>query len=192
MRSPLWGILSSVIFISLITLAVLSWLHVPIGNFSDWVVALGTFVWLTIIVTVPWNIYFEAREVINEAEESERKKIEFDKAQIPYVQRLASRALSVAILLHIASTVGLYLLAYYQISVVGYYGAGAALLLTILRPAIRLYEYISKRLSSIREQVKYPREDIDAMKFELENLKYQVQVLNDRFDTEIEDSWINE
>jgi len=84
------------------------------------------------------------------------------------------------------------LLAYYQISVVGYYGAGAALLLTILRPAIRLYEYISKRLSSIREQVKYPREDIDAMKFELENLKYQVQVLNDRFDTEIEDSWINE
>ena len=42
----------------------------------------------------------------------------------------------------------------------GYVSSGAALLLTGLRPALRAYQYIATRLSMIRQQIKYPREDV--------------------------------
>jgi hypothetical protein len=45
------------------------------------------------------------------------------------------KSLWLAIGLHILSTIGLYLLAIAGISAVGYISSGAALLLTILRPA---------------------------------------------------------
>lgn len=48
-----------------------------------------------------------------------------------YVTKLARRSLGVALGLHLISTLGLYGLAWSGISLVGYLGAGAALLLTI-------------------------------------------------------------
>jgi chromosome segregation ATPase len=66
----------------------------------------------------------------------------------------------VAIALHLLSALGLYWLAASGISIVGYVSSGATLLLTILRPAIRGYQYLAQRLRAIREQITYPRQDI--------------------------------
>jgi hypothetical protein len=38
-----------------------------------------TLVWLVAIATVPWNIYFQARGILAEAEESRKREIQIDK-----------------------------------------------------------------------------------------------------------------
>ncbi|MEL7038244.1 MAG: hypothetical protein AAFO04_21895 [Cyanobacteria bacterium J06592_8] len=139
---------------------ILQWLNIPTGDFLDWVIGAATFWWLLLIVTVPWNIHFDAKEVLAEAEDSVKKEITIDEKQLKYVQLVARRSLWVAIGLHLISTIGLYALAVAGISVVGYIGSGAALLLTVLRPAIRAYQYLARRLAMVRREFSYPRQDI--------------------------------
>jgi hypothetical protein len=82
------------------------------------------------------------------------------------------------------STVGLYTLAVTGISTVGYISSGAALLLTILRPAIRAYEYLYARLAMIRQEWKYPREDIFELRDRFFHLEQKVQSLEDQLNLE--------
>jgi hypothetical protein len=179
------------IVIALIVFAVLQALKMPAGSFLDWLIGIGTFAWLMTVVVVPWDIYFEASEVINEAKLSEQAKIDFNKEQLPYVRRLKKVSLVIAIILHLVSAGVLYWLALSGISVVGYFGAGAALLLTLFRPAIRTYEYISARLALIREQIQYPREDINKLKDDVEYLLLTVKELKFKLDQNEPDSWHN-
>lgn len=135
-------------------------LHIPAGSFLDWVVGIASFTWLLVIVTVPWNIYFEAKEAIADANLSAERGIRIDERQVNYVKDVQKRSLVVIIALHVLSTIGLYTLAATGISAVGYVSSGAALLLTALRPSVRTYQYFSTRLMMIRQQFNYPREDI--------------------------------
>lgn len=181
----------SVVIIALITFGVLRAMDMPTGTFLDWVIGILSFTWLMMIVTVPWNVYFEAKEVLTEAETSERRAIEFDKSNLPYVQKLAFWSLLIAIFLHLASAGVLYWIAWAQISAVGYIGAGSALLLTLLRPAVRAYQYISDRLYQIRQEIKYPREDIILLKDNVEMLLNDVKDLKFQFDYNESDAWVS-
>ena len=157
--TPIWSSLA-LMFLTLLTFGVLQWLQLPVGSFLDWLIGLASFGWLIIIVTVPWNVHFQAREVLAEAEESAAKGIAIEERQIKYVQMLAKRSLGLVLVLHLLSAVGLYVLAAMSISAVGYVSSGAALLLTALRPTLRAYQYLAARLARIRQTVKYPREDV--------------------------------
>lgn len=138
----------------------LQWLHIPAGSFLDWIVGIASFAWLLVIVTVPWNIYFEAKEALADAAVSTERGIRIDDKQVEYIKVIVQRSLWVIIALHFLSAIGLYTLASTGISAVGYVSSGAALLLTALRPAVRTYQYFSTRLAMIRQQFNYPREDI--------------------------------
>lgn len=138
----------------------LQWLHIPAGSFLDWIVGIASFAWLLVIVTVPWNIYFEAKEALADAAVSTERGIRIDDKQVEYIKVIVQRSLWVIIALHLLSAIGLYTLASTGISAVGYVSSGAALLLTALRPAVRTYQYFSTRLAMIRQQFNYPREDI--------------------------------
>ncbi|MDX2304235.1 MAG: hypothetical protein NW226_15635 [Microscillaceae bacterium] len=179
------------IFMALISFAVLNSLQMPVGNFVDWLIGIAIFAWLMTVVTVPWNIHFEAREVLNDAEISRKKQIEFDESQLSYVRKLHRYALFAAIFLHLISALGLYWLSWAQISVVGYYGSGAALLLTFLRPSIRAYEYISTRLYYIRQEIKFPREDMHTLRIQLDGLQMKVEDLEKMLNPNEEESWLS-
>ncbi|MEH2067821.1 MAG: hypothetical protein V7K47_06590 [Nostoc sp.] len=168
----------------LVAFGLLQWLHIPAGNFLDWVIGGASFWWLLVIVTVPWNVHFQAKEVLAEAAQSSEKGIPVDEKQVKYVTVLAKRSLWVAIALHLFSAVGLYTLAATGISTVGYVSSGAALLLTILRPAIRAYEYLYARLAMIRQEWKYPREDIVELRDRFANLEQKVQSLEEQLNPE--------
>lgn len=168
----------------LLAFGVLQWLHIPAGNFLDWVIAGASFWWLLVIVTVPWNVHFQAKEVLAEAAQSREKGIPVDDKQVKYVSVLAKRSLWVAVALHIFSAVGLYTLAATGISTVGYISSGAALLLTILRPAIRAYEYLYARLRMIRQEFTYPREDIVELRSRFSTLENKIQSLEDQLNPE--------
>ena len=174
----------------LLIFAILQWLHVPAGSFIDWVIAIAIFEWLLLIVTVPWNIHFEAKEVLAQAAESTEKGIVVDDKQVKYVNLLASRSLVVALALHLGSAIALYALSATGISAVGYLSSGAALLLTLLRPAIRGYQYLASRLTTIRRQFLYPREDIVELRSRFADLESTVRNWETKFNSEDPNSWV--
>jgi uncharacterized protein YhaN len=165
----------------LLTYGILEWLHIPAGNLVDWLIGVASFWWLIFVVTIPWNIYFEAREVLAEADASVEKGILVKDKQVKYVKLITRWSLIGAVALHLLSAFGLYTLAAFGISAVGYASSAATLLLTGLRPAIRAYQYLAMRLRMIRQEIKYPREDIvelrsrvSAIEADLKGLKAQV------------------
>ncbi|MDX2244234.1 MAG: hypothetical protein NW224_26475 [Leptolyngbyaceae cyanobacterium bins.302] len=162
----------------LLAFAVLQWFHIPAGSFLDWLIGAASFWWLIVIVTVPWNIHFEAKSVLADAAESQRQGIEIDSQQVQYAATIAQRSLWVAIALHLLSAIGLYGLAIAGISAIGYVSSGAALLLTVLRPAIELYRYLATRLGSIRRTFRYPREDVMELRDRLMQLEHKVDHLD--------------
>jgi hypothetical protein len=174
----------------LLVFGVLQWLHVPAGSFIDWAIAVAVFEWLLVIVTVPWNIHFEAKAVLDEAAMSVQKGIAVDDKQVEYARVVAKRSLIVAIALHLLSAAGLYALSATGITAVGYVSSGAALLLTILRPAVRTYEYLAARLAMIRQEFNYPREDVWELRNRFNNLEETVKHLDEQMDPEEPYSWV--
>ena len=183
--------LVGITFLVLIVFAVLKWLQIPTGDFMDWIIGVGCFWWLLLITTVPWNMHFKAKEILSDVKESQRTGIRVEHIDVDYAQKISKTYLFVALFLHVLSAVGLYMLAKTGVSVVGYVGAGFALALTALRPSVRMYEYISYRLSNINQRIKYPREDINKVLLDLSELKYQLNLVSEKLNTGNSNSWIN-
>lgn len=177
------------VILTLLIFGILQWSHVPAGNFLDWIVGMATFWWLLVIVTVPWNVHFDAKEVLAEAAQSAEKGIAVDAKQLNYARSIAQRSFWVAIALHIFSAASLYALAATGISAVGYIGAGAALLLTILRPSVRAYEYLARRLRAIQQEFQYPRADVMELRDRFNSLEITVKQLEQKFNLENPNSW---
>ena len=178
-----------VTLLMLLVFATLSWFQIPSGRFADWVIGLLSFWWLLMIVTVPWNMYFRAKEVLVEAAQSSERRIKVKPEDVDYVTHLARRSLKIALGCHAFSVIGLYLLAAAGISSVGYIGSGAALLLTGLRPALRAYEYIAMRLSIISREIKYPREDVVEVRNRVAALEQQTRDIRAQLDPNEPTSW---
>jgi hypothetical protein len=81
------GILAAIIT------GVVQWLNISAGSLIDWLIGIAAFWWLLAIVTIPWNIYFDARETLTEAKISQEKSLEVDLKSLKYlrVAVLASR-----------------------------------------------------------------------------------------------------
>jgi hypothetical protein len=176
--------------VAMLAFAIFRWFDVPVGSLVDWLLGLATFWWLLAIVTIPWNIHFQARGVLAEAAESQRKAIEVQPDQLGYVRRWISISLLIAIALHIGSAAALYWLAASGLSPIGYVGAAAALLLTGLRPAVAGYEYVAERLRAIGERVRYPREDVIELRAALAQATEQLSQLAQQLDLDRADSLV--
>ncbi|WP_110513616.1 hypothetical protein [Herpetosiphon llansteffanensis] len=165
--------------------AMTRWFDIPAGNVTDWLVGIVSVWWLLAITVIPWNIYFDARTVMADAEISQQRGITVQASQQQYALGIAKRSLIGAVFLHLISALALYGIAASNISSVGYVAAGAAILLTGLRPALRGYEYIAQRLATIHEEVRFPRDDIMLLKSQVNTLEYKIEQLN----LEEPDSW---
>ena len=174
----------------LLVFGVLRWLQIPTGSFLDWLIGAASFAWLLVIVTVPWNIYFEAKEALAEAALSAETGITVDDKQIEYVKVVARRSLGIVIALHLLSAVCLYALAITGVSGVGYVSSAAALLLTALRPAVRTYGYFANRIAMIRQQFKYPREDIVELRSRFNQIEETIKRLEEQLDPQDPRSWV--
>ncbi|ELS33646.1 MULTISPECIES: hypothetical protein [Pseudanabaena] len=189
--SKFFGWLVTLLLLSFAGFGLTQWFNLPFGNFVDWVIAASIFVWLIIIVTVPWNIYFQSRSVLDRAKISKERGVNVDENQLPYVRSLAQRSLGIALGLHLISAIVLYVLAATGVGTIGYIGAIAALLLTILRPAISAYEYISQRLRAILQQIDYPQEDIMELRQRFATLEELVRQINTQLNTDNPYSWVS-
>ncbi len=181
--------LFSITIFVLLTFGVLHYMQVSAGTLIDWVVGIAIFWWLMIIVTLPWNMHFAAKEVLVQAKQSEEKDIKVNVADVAFAKKLSKRFFWLAIILHLASAIILALLAYFDITNLGYFSAVAALLLTILRPAIRLQEYIAARLSLITQEMKYPREDIMELRTKFYDWESRLNTIEYQLNTGERDSF---
>jgi hypothetical protein len=177
-------------FLTLLAFGLLQWLGISSGHFLDWVIGVASFWWLLAIVTLPWNVCFEAQEVIAEAATSESKGIAVDRQQVQYAKKVARWSLVVAIALHVISAIGLYTLAATGISAVGYVSSGAALLFTALRPAVRAYQYLAARLWAIRREIQYPREDVQELRDRVNLLESKAARIDELLDPQEPHSWV--
>lgn len=174
-----------------ITVGVVQWLDIFAGNLIDWVIGIASFWWLLVIVTIPWNIYFDARETLTEAKISQAKDLIIDLQPLNYVRQVARWSIIGAIALHLISAFALYLSAATGISNVGYVSSGLTLLLTILRPAIRGYQYINIRLSTIKQEIKYPREDVVKLINKVNLMETRIGKIEDLLDSKNPNSLIS-
>jgi hypothetical protein len=158
------------------------WLQLPAGQLIDWVIGTISCWWLLVITTVPWNIHFEALHAVSEGQDSINRGIAVDARQVAYARKVASVSLVIAIALHMISAGVLFALSATGITVIGYVGSAAALLLTALRPAVRGYEYLYQKLLAIRHHVRYPREDVVLLTERVAQLEAVTRHLNDQMD----------
>ncbi len=184
--------LFSITLLVLIAFSVLQWLNMPVGTLVDWVIGIAVAWWLLAITVIPWNMHFTAKEVVHEAAASTDKGIPVNPKDVAYAARLAKGFFWLSISLHFISAVALYLLAYYQITPLGYLAALAALLLTFLRPLHRLYAHIAHRLQQVRQQITYPREDVHELRGKVTMLEEGVAKLTTQLNTEDEYSWASQ
>jgi len=111
---------------------------------------------------------------------------------LDYVKRVIKTALTVSIALHLISALVLYYIARSGISITGYYAAIVTLLFTFLRPAIRFYEYLQHKLNTIRQEFRYPREDINTLLEDITQIKQELQFILAELSTKKgDDSWRN-
>ena len=175
--------------IILLVFVILQWLHLPSGHFVDWIIGIASFWWLVIIVTLPWNIHFQARQVLNEAAASREKGIMVKDESLVVAKRWVRRSLLLALALHFASAAILYALSWTGVSAVGYISAGAAILLTFLRPVVRGYDYLMSRLRNAETELRYPREDVLQLRNKMHELAEKVSGLDWNTDPAKDGSW---
>jgi hypothetical protein len=162
---------------------------IAIGELADWAIGITMFWWLIVIVTIPWSIYFQARETRYQAETSIQKGIRVAPESLSYVQGLVTWSLRIAIGLHLISALGFYLLAVWEVTPIANVSSMAALLLTGLRPAVRAYEYLADRLAQLQGEILVPREDAIHLGQMVRQLTQQVEALQERLDPENSTSW---
>lgn len=141
---------------------------------------------LTVII-LPWNLYFEAKEIQQEQKISSKKEIQLEEEDLEFTRRLPAKMLALALSLHVAGAAASYFV--YSVAQVYWceYLAWAFLLSTAIRPVISLHQNLMRRLSKIRKRTLVPRKDrlyleesIKSLKEQLENLQLQTEERNNQ------------
>lgn len=186
------SIVASVTFLVLLVFGGLHLLHLPAGTLIDWLAGIGIFWWLTAVVVLPWDTHFAALDVLEEARQSRERGLAVNEESVRFAQRLAGRFRWLAIGLHLFSALVLYLLAYYQVTAVGYAASVVALALTFVRPAQRAYAHLSRRLQAMQHQLRYPREDAAELRERVLLLETECKALQTSLDVNEPGSWAQE
>lgn len=176
----------------LITYGVTKWVGFDPGNIRNWVVGLLVLWWLVVVVTLPWDLYFKANALLVDTQHSQQSGMSISEGDVVYVKRWAKLSLIIAISLHLVSALALALLQFYGVSELGYFASGAAILLMGFRPAGRAYDFLVYRLTSIGRDIRYPRDDVLALRNQIENMSVQLGEVVSQLDLEKHESWASE
>ncbi len=167
----------------------LKYVEVPTGSLLDWIIGVSTFIWLTAITVIPWNMYFAAKDVLFQYKTSKENEIKVNPDHFAFASKISRIYFVVAISLHLVSALILFLLSYYNVTSIGYISSMAALLLTLFRPLFRLNEHILNRLSQLNQEIHYPRDDVKKLLVKLKEDEARIRNLEEELNRENEYSW---
>ena len=133
--------------------------------------------WLIVVLTVPWSLYFQARQLLVEIAISREKGIAVPDAREPEARRISRRLLVGAIGSHVLSAGLIAVVTWVSGGVVGYWFAAFYLVSTLFRPGQAYMAHVGARLRSMLREVKYPREDVQALVDRVNALESSVEAL---------------
>jgi hypothetical protein len=120
--------------------------------------------WLIVLVTVPWNLYFAARQVVADMAVSRERGITVRAAHEAEAGRLARRMLWFALGAHIGTAAVVVVVTLISGATAGYYFAGFYLLSTAIRPAAAYVTHVRERIKVLKRESTYPRDDVASLK----------------------------
>src|SRR5690242_10301135 len=128
-----WAAFWGLAVIGLVGVGIAALVHVSAETFVRIGIGAVSFYWLLIITTVPWNLYFRARQVQLAITDSRAREIRVDASRDAEVGRLRGRLLKLAVAGHVVSAAVTAAVSYLSGHVLGYYLAGFFLLSTVFR-----------------------------------------------------------
>jgi hypothetical protein len=120
--------------------------------------------WLIVLVTVPWNLYFAARQAVADMAVSRERGITVRAAQEEEARRLARRMLWFALGAHLGTAAVAAVITFFSGATAGYYFVGFFLLSTALRPAAAYVAHVRERIKVLRRESTHPRDDVASLK----------------------------
>lgn len=111
------------------------------------------------VLKLPWDIYFEARGLVLDQQESERRGIEVDAEEKTYARAAARRLLLLCFATHALAAALSAGASWASGGRIGYAFAGFFLVSTLFRPMGAFYQHMKARLLELRRRARVPRDD---------------------------------
>ncbi|WUI01197.1 hypothetical protein OHR68_05065 [Spirillospora sp. NBC_00431] len=138
--------------------------------------------WLVLLLTVPWNVYFQALGLLEEIRVSKERGLDVPAGSHDEASRIAARMRAAAVGAHVLSAALIAAVTYFSGADIGYYFAAFYLVSTLFRPAGAWFAHLRRRLNTMLKEVRYPRDDVLGL---TERVKFlEVQAENLRATTE--------
>ncbi|MFF0269504.1 hypothetical protein [Kribbella sp. NPDC004536] len=150
---------------------------VSLAEILTLLLAVVCLLWLVLLLTVPWNLSFQAQALIHEIRISRERGIDVPAEREPEARRIAGRMRWFAVGAHLVSAGIVALITYMSGGAIGYYLAGLYLISTFFRPAGAYFAYLRERMTSMLREVKHPRDDLIETLRQLEVLKAELELL---------------
>ncbi|MBI5493442.1 MAG: hypothetical protein HY904_00340 [Deltaproteobacteria bacterium] len=131
--------------------------------------------WLVVVVTLPWNLHFQARHVLAEMKRSRERGIVVPDDRAAEAERVRRRTLVMSLGLHGLSAGGMALVAWLTGETLAWWFCGFYLLSTAVRPALEYHRHVRERLATLLSEVRYPRDDILSLVSQVNTLQHSVE-----------------
>lgn len=149
-------------------LGVAMWRDVPPETLITWGAGGAALIWLVVLVTLPWNLHFHAREVLAEMRRSKEAGINVTAEQFAFAERVKRMTLITSIGVHVLSAGVALAVAVFADAKLGYPFAGFYLLSCLVRPATAAVQQVRRRLTALAEDTRFPRHDVMQLRSQVE------------------------
>ncbi|WTW98662.1 hypothetical protein OG216_37355 [Streptomycetaceae bacterium NBC_01309] len=136
--------------------------------------------WQVVLLTVPWNLYFQTKAVIREIHLAREQGTEVAPAREEEAVRIAGRLKWAAIGAHVLSAGVVAVITWVSGEDIGYYFSGFYLLSTGFRPAQAYFAHLRMRLTGMMNEVKYPHENVVELRSRVLAAEGQLEALQRR------------
>ncbi len=145
-------------------------LHVAWTTVLTTGMVLGCMAWLVVVLTLPWNLHFQAKAVLFDMQRSRERGLAVRKDREDEARAVARRMLRASIALHLGSAALVALATALSHGRWGYALSGAYLLSSIFRPGAEYYRYLRQRLGHLLAEVRFPPDDVKKLQAEVQRL----------------------
>lgn len=136
--------------------------------------------WLLLLLTLPWNLYFRAHAVLAEIAVSREKGMEVSPARDAEAARIARTMLRAAVAGHFLTAAVVFAVTWATGEFTGYWFAAFFLLSTLFRPAGAYFGQLRRRLGALLKDVTYPRDDVVELHGRLNRAEAGTRVLEEK------------
>ncbi len=172
-----WAALAFATAVSLLIVWLARVAGVPLRTLLSIVAGGAGLAWAVALVTIPWNLYFTARQVTAQMAVSDARGIavrDLDRAE---GRRIERRMLWFALGGHVVTALAIGVVTYFSGQIIGYYFTGFYLLSALVRPAAAYFSHLRERLSALSSESQHPRDDVIALRTKIDSLTGTTQRL---------------